>query len=156
MRLLWCSEVELNGLSEGLDGLGQTPPLSLDVETYSPQGFSYDAEDPIVSVSLARPLRCNPRMGVEISSVICHPSLEPRLLRTLSSLLDSHLEGALLTYNGSRFDLPYLEARARRFNIDLSGKLERTPHIDLYRLIRGLGVCLPSYRQKDVEGISGW
>lgn len=151
MRSLWHSDGELTGLSEALDC--QAPPLSLDIETYSPQGFPYDAEDPIVSVSLARPLSWNPRLGVEISSVICHPSLEPRLLRTLSSLLDSHLEGILLTYNGLRFDLPYLESRASRFDIEMS--LERIPHIDLYRLIRGLGVYLPSYRQKDVEEYLG-
>ncbi len=155
MQFLECGARGLMRISEALDCLCRASPLSLDIETYSPQGFPYDAEDLIVSVSLARPLCGNPRWWVEISSVICHPSLEPRLLKTLSSQLDSRIEGPLLTYNGLRFDLPYLEARARRFGIDLARNLERIPHIDLYRLIRGLGICLPNHRQKDVEEFLG-
>ncbi|MBS7638154.1 ribonuclease H-like domain-containing protein [Candidatus Bathyarchaeota archaeon] len=138
-----------------LDGLSQIPITSLDIETYSPQGFPHDAEDPIVSVSLAQPLCGDPRWGVELSSVVCHPSLEPRLLRILSSLLNSRLGGILLTYNGLRFDLPYLKSRADRYGIELSWKLDGMPHIDLYQLVRGWELCLPSYRQKEVEEFLG-
>lgn len=155
MRLLGYGGEGLRGISEALGYTDQSPPLSLDIETYSPNGFPYDGGDPVVSVSLARPLYGDPRLGLEASSIICHPSLEPELLRNLSNLFGQRLEGLLLTYNGLHFDIPYLQSRANRYGIDLKRRLEGALHIDLYQLIRGSGLRLTSYRQKDVEEYLG-
>ncbi len=82
------------------------------------------------------------------------PNEEAEVLRAFFTLAVSF--PTLVTFNGTTFDLPFLEKRAEL----LCGEeplLAATNHIDLYREAKALRnlLCLPSYRQKDIECFLG-
>ncbi|MBC7129727.1 ribonuclease H-like domain-containing protein, partial [Candidatus Bathyarchaeota archaeon] len=126
--------------------------LSFDIETFSPTGFPYNAEDPVVNYSLVAPLE---RGGLFAVSAIGLPEAEVNLLRLLRGLFEAFEGFYLLTYNGVKFDLEYVVKRGRLYGLDFMDALRRHEHIDVYQLLRWLGVRLPSYSQKSVEKVLG-
>lgn len=129
--------------------------IGFDIETYSPNGFPCNMEDPIVNFSLASPIFNDLRKGVLTVSVACHPSYEGKLLKILYSLLSS-VEGRLLTYNGSKFDVQYTVHRGSLFDLDFQRIFSDLSHFDLYKLVRWLNIRLPGYTQKTVEKYLGF
>jgi len=130
--------------------------VSFDIETYSPKGFPYTMEDPIVNFSLALPVFQNPRNGLIAFSVISHPQFEKKLLKLLYNLLSSFNGSSLLTYNGSKFDVQYVIHRGSLFNLDFEGVFSTFLHIDVYKLVKWLNIKLSSYSQRSVEKLVGF
>ena len=86
------------------------------------------------------------------------PSGEAQLLREFMDYvrrLADRRACRLVHYNGSTFDLPYIDAKCRQYNIE--NVLSRLPGTDVYRCMRPLQVCLglSSMRQKDLETCMG-
>ncbi len=78
---------------------------------------------------------------------------EEEIIRQTFHLLDS--VDMMLTYNGRHFDLPFMEARAKRYGINGF----RFPYnLDLYLVVNGhsaLRQTLPSLKQKSLEIFMG-
>lgn len=129
--------------------------LSLDIETHSPNGFPYEMEDPIVIATLTASKHLDVRRGTAITTLIAPPEREGELLKLLASLLGLfNEEVVLITYNGSRFDLPYLNYRASLYGLNLEAELSRFKHLDLYKAVKKL-LLLRSYSLKNVENHLG-
>lgn len=118
-----------------------------DLETYSPKGFPADFNDPIVNASLA----IEDGGGLVLFSLIYPPEEERRLLWRLLRFMDG-FDGSLVTYNGSKFDLPYLARRLLRHDLPWRPALR---HLDAYRLVKRALDGLPSYSQASVERALG-
>lgn len=132
------------------------PLLSFDVETYSPHGFPFRMEDPIVNFSMALPTFQNPKDGLLTFSFISHPRFERELLMLLYDVLLSLDGGFLVTYNGTKFDVEYVIHRGSLFDFDFQSLFSSFFHVDLYKLVRWLDIRLPRYSQKAVEKIVGF
>ncbi|HID17965.1 TPA: hypothetical protein EYP27_00300 [Candidatus Bathyarchaeota archaeon] len=126
--------------------------VSFDIETFSPNGFPYNAEDPVVNYSLVIPLS---GQGFVAISAIGFPKTEGSLLKLLNSLLMAFRGFHLLTHNGVKFDLEYVARRGRLYGLDFHQALNKLQHVDVYQLVRRLKVGLPSYAQKFVEKALG-
>jgi uncharacterized protein YprB with RNaseH-like and TPR domain len=142
------------------EGLNRPPSLDLpyvgfDIETYSPNGFPEDGEDPVVTATLAMSISRDPRRGMLLISLIYPPSLEENLLAWLHRFLSSSKGGLLLTYNGARFDLQYATHRGRIYGIDFETAFSSYEHVDVYEVVRRANIQLPSYGQKTVERFMG-
>ena len=77
------------------------------------------------------------------------------ILRTLEKLREAD---CVLTYNGRRFDLPFLETRMKRLDIPGREDLLGLYNLDLYPIIRNdspLKEVLGSLRQKNIEYYMG-
>lgn len=110
--------------------------LSFDIETYSPNGFPFAMEDPIVNFSLVAPWT---RKGLFSVSFLAEPLFENEMLSLLYKLL-RELEGCfLLTYNGTRFDLPYTIERGRLYGLDFA---EVFPSLIIGMFTKGLNVLI--------------
>jgi uncharacterized protein YprB with RNaseH-like and TPR domain len=137
------------------DSLNHAPLISLDIETFSPYGFPHNKGDPVVATSVAALIGRDMRDGLMLFSMICRPSSEGRLINWISKLFNSLSGSFLLTYNGKKFDLPYIKFRAERYGINLDGEIERLVHIDLYELVKRFRLSFPRYSQKVVEQCLG-
>lgn len=126
--------------------------VAFDIETFSPEGFPYNFEDPVVNYSMVIPFENH---GLLFISVIGTPKHESGLLRLLYSVFNGLQGFNLLTYNGSRFDVEYILKRGRLYGLDFTRVLGGLHHIDVYRIIKWLGIRLPSYAQKCVEKYFG-
>jgi len=126
--------------------------VSFDIETYSPNGFPYNAEDPVVNYSLVAPLAGNGFLAI---SAIGLPEAEALLLKLLGGLMEAFKDFYLLTYNGLKFDLEYVFRRGRLYGLDFKEAFNTQRHIDVYQLVKWLGVRLPNYSQKSVEKAMG-
>ncbi len=80
------------------------------------------------------------------------PSEEAAVLAAFGERLMAHPKW--VTFNGTTFDLPFLQKRAARHDIALPPAAE---HLDLYRVVRRMKglLLLPSYKQKSVECFLG-
>lgn len=126
--------------------------LSFDIETYSPDGFPYAMEDPIVNFSLVAPWTSKGLLSV---SVLARPSFEREILRLLYNLLLG-LQGCfLLTYNGSKFDLPYTIKRGKLYGLDFADVFSKFRHWDVYQKVKCLNLGLLRYDQRSVERFLG-
>ena len=126
--------------------------LSFDIETYSPNGFPYAMEDPIVNFSLVAPWTRKDLFSVPF---LAEPLFENEMLSLLYKLL-RELEGCfLLTYNGTRFDLPYTIERGRLYGLDFAEVFSKFNHLDVYQGVKCLNPRLPRYDQKSVERFFG-
>lgn len=79
------------------------------------------------------------------------PDDEPELLARYIGLLSQ--ADVVVTFNGQRFDLPFLRTRMRRHGMDTSS-LDRLYSMDIYRVVRyhsHLPKILPNLKQKTVE-----
>lgn len=138
--------LQLPHLAGKLAWLGEKDPLFLDIET---TGLS-------------------PRTSHLYQITICHkkevhqwfldrPAEEKEMLVSFHSYLAGHVtaDACLVTYNGSTFDLPYLEKKAAFYSLNqpLSGMRQ----IDLYALLRPYRKLISpdSFKQKDLERYVG-
>lgn len=83
------------------------------------------------------------------------PEDEKELLQRYVDLLTQY--DVVVTYNGNRFDLPFLIQRMKRHGLDPAG-LEAMHSLDLYRILRyhsHLPKILPNLKQKTVEVFLG-
>jgi len=131
------------------------PYIGFDIETYSPNGFPRDGEDPVVAATLAVSVDGDPRRGLLLLSLIYPPSREETLLTWLRCFLSSSRGSCLVTYNGARFDLRYVVHRGRRHGIGFENVFSNYEHMDLYEAVRRSRLRLPSYGQKAIEGFMG-
>ena len=127
------------------------PYIGFDIETYSPNGFPADGQDPIIAVTLAASFSQDVRKGLLLTSLIFPPPMEDLLLIWLHQFLASFRDGCLVTYNGAKFDLQYVVHRGRMHGIDFDSAFLNYDHLDLYEVMRRSSVRLPSYGQKTVE-----
>jgi len=125
------------------------PLISLDIETYSPCGFPEKKDDPVVSLTLAVSETSRIQNGLVVVSILFPPEKERELLVRTREILSTLPEGTLTTYNGSRFDLPYLQFRGNVHGVDLREIEMRLKHIDAYDIARTFPFS--SYSQKRVE-----
>ena len=146
---------DVGWMRTGLDSPNPTPYIGFDIETYSPDGFPEDFEDPIVAATLGISHSGDIRQGLMVISLIYPPHAERSLLRRLLNLMAACPEGFLLTYNGRRFDVAYLIDRAARHRLDSDTALSKHEHADLYDIIKHSGMPLASYGQKTVEHFLG-
>ncbi|MCI2146925.1 MAG: ribonuclease H-like domain-containing protein [Clostridiales bacterium] len=80
------------------------------------------------------------------------PEEEADLLHAADELLQTF--DCVITYNGRRFDLPFLKTRAKKNHLTISDPYD----LDLYQVIRNyspLRSVLPSLRQKSIEWYMG-
>jgi uncharacterized protein YprB with RNaseH-like and TPR domain len=147
------SLMTFKGLSEGTHGFASIRNIvSFDIETFSPDGFPYNAEDPIVNYSLVVPLS---KFGLFAISAIGSPEDEAILLRLLNKLIEAFNGFYLLTYNGSKFDLEYVVKRGHFYGLNFEEAFNMQRHIDVYKLVKWLGVKSPCYSQKSIEKALG-
>ena len=79
------------------------------------------------------------------------PEDEPELLKRYIDVLSQ--ADVVVTFNGQRFDIPFLKTRMERHGMDVSA-LERLYSMDIYRILRyhsHLPQILPNLKQKTVE-----
>jgi len=139
-----------------LEGLElDVPIVGLDIETYSPSGFPARRQDPVVAATLAVSLSPGLSRGLVLVSMVFPPSMEGELLDMLRIMLRLFRGGTMVTYNGERFDLPYVAHRGLLHGLDLGRSLEGYRQLDVYKVVRSAMPTLPSYRQRDVEGFLG-
>lgn len=76
---------------------------------------------------------------------------ESDILASFADYLSAGSFRRVITFNGTRFDLPYLTHRAARYGITLP--LEQPEHLDIYKelVLRKELFQLQNYRQKTVE-----
>jgi len=127
------------------------PYIGFDIETYSPNGFPADGQDPVVTITLATSFFRDVRKGLLLTSLIFPPGMEDLLLDWLHRFLASFREGCLVTYNSTNFDLKYVLHRGKMYGIDFDPVFLNYDHLDLYKVVRRAGVRLPSYEQNAVE-----
>ena len=140
-------------LLENFSEIGLCGVLAFDIETFSPNGFPYNFEDPIVNFSLVAPFD---GLGFLSLSVIGEPKLENVMLNLLHRLMPLFKGFRLLTYNGSRFDLGYTIERGRLYGLDFEDVFSSLHHIDVYKIVRWLNFNLPRFDQKSVEKYFGF
>lgn len=82
-------------------------------------------------------------------------SEEKDVLAAFSELLKNGAYRRIITFNGARFDLPFLDARAKKH--DVSFDLSECASFDIYKELtaRKEFFQLPNYRQKTVEQFLG-
>jgi uncharacterized protein YprB with RNaseH-like and TPR domain len=131
------------------------PFVGFDIETYSPNGFPAHGEDPIVAATLAVSPSFALNSGLMLISMIFPPSKEGELLSWLHAMLELFSGGSMVTYNGWRFDLPYVIHRGRLHGLNLEWALGAYHQLDVYKAVRAALPTLPSYRQKAVEDLIG-
>ncbi|MDW8044994.1 MAG: ribonuclease H-like domain-containing protein [Nitrososphaerota archaeon] len=126
--------------------------LSLDVETYSPKGFPYAREDPIIIATLMATNHLDIGEGAVILSLLYPPNREKILLKLLKRALTvlGSKESYLITYNGASFDLPYITLRGRLYGIDFENIFTSFTHIDVYHIAKSM-MNVNSYTLKSVE-----
>ena len=147
--------IERMGFSGGMNAFDFDHPIvGFDVETYSPYGFPVDRRDPMITATLAVSPSFDMSRGLVLLSMLFPPRMEKVLLKLLKESL-SGLSGSLVTYNGERFDLPYTVHRASIYGINFKEVFTGYKSIDVYRFARKLWTDLPSYGQKEVEGLLG-
>jgi len=131
------------------------PFIGFDIETYSPNGFPKNFEDPVVAATIALSINEDFRNGLIVLSSIFPPSSETLILKWILNTLASLPRGCILTYNGKRFDITYIMTRAERCGINYCEKaLGKHNHIDLYEKVKQNG-RLSSFKQKVVEQFLG-
>ena len=82
------------------------------------------------------------------------PSEEPHVIAAVIEELKNF--DMIVTYNGRKFDMPFLLKRAQKNKIHISGQLPY--NLDLYHVVRGfspLKSMLPDLKQKTVENFTG-
>ena len=85
-----------------------------------------------------------------------HPSEEAALLEKFSEFLAAKTPARVITFNGSGFDLPFLAARAEKYNIPIG--LSGYGLLDIYREVTKHKRLfnLANYRQKTIEQFLGF
>jgi len=142
--------VEATGERSGRMDL-RLPYTGFDIETYSPNGFPAEGQDPVITATLTTSFSQDLRSGLLLVSLIFPPSQEDLLLIWLHRFLASFRDGCLVTYNGAKFDLGYVAHRGRMHGVAFDQVFLNYDHLDLYDMVRRLRIRPPSYGQKAVE-----
>lgn len=100
----------------------ELPLYGLDIETDTSVDGLDPAVSPIVSVAI---------VGAGVEHVLDGP--ERDVLEALDRAIADLAPGVLITWNGSGFDLPFLDERARRLGIELGLRIAHDPGIVLSR-----------------------
>lgn len=134
--------------------------LAFDIETYNPQGAPRPGKDPTVMISYAIK---DGGAGIITYRETKRPfakkvSDEREMINAFTKLVDETDTELLLGYNSTSFDLPYLKAsaeanattlalgrdgsdfRARRRGMFNEAKITGRLHVDLYPVVRFLGI----------------
>lgn len=109
----------------------------------------YPAHDMIINGGF-----CDPLSGEIFQNFAESPQDEKRILEEILEMLGGC--DAVVSYNGDRFDLPFVLSRAKKYG--LCEKLPIFRSIDVYRLLKNywpLAKTLESLSQKNVERILG-
>jgi len=97
---------------------------------------------------------CDPATGEVFQNFAESPADEKRILEEMLGILGEC--DAVVTYNGDRFDLPFVLTRAKKYG--LCDKLPLFRSIDVYKLLKNywpLAKSLESLSQKSVEEVMG-
>lgn len=139
------------------EGRPQLSALAFDIETYNPVGAPREAKDPIIMISYA-----GRHSGVITYKPIDRPFVqalpsEKEIIERLNAVVKEENPDVIFGYNSANFDLPYLEARARVWNIPFhigrwSSRLRKVRkgmvngmaldgriHVDVYSAVRFFG-----------------
>jgi uncharacterized protein YprB with RNaseH-like and TPR domain len=146
-------KIDLTKISEGPNL--EIPIIGFDIETYSPNGFPAQRQDPIVAATLALSLSLNSNHGLMLISMIFPPSMEGDLLNILHTILQPCQGGSMVTYNGKRFDLLYTVHRGLLHGLNLQQTFENYGQLDIYEIVKSALPTLPGYGQKVVENFLG-
>ena len=137
--------------------------LAFDIETYNPQGLPRERSDPAVMISYASKDEDDRKAGVLTFRETGKPfakkfGTEKEMIEGFLKLVKDFDAELLLGYNSTSFDLPYLKARAeansisfgigrdntsfraRRRGMFNEAKITGRLHIDLYPVVRFLGI----------------
>ncbi len=95
---------------------GAVPLYGLDIETDTSTGGLDPTCSAIVAVAVS---------GTEIEVVLDGP--EPQLLKELDDLIRQLDPGVIVTWNGGRFDLPFIERRAANHGVPMGLELIEVP-----------------------------
>jgi len=109
----------------------------------------YPARDMIINGGF-----CDPQSGEVFQNFAENPQDEKRIIEEILGILEGC--DAVITYNGERFDLPFVLARAKKYGI--CDRLPLFRSIDVYRLLKNywpLAKTLDSLSQKNVEKVMG-
>lgn len=127
---------------------GGMKPCVFDIET---TGLSSERSKVILTAMLI-PIKG----GAEITQFLAENPYEEKLVlaATVNFLNENDID-YLITYNGAKFDIPFVERRFRMLNLD---DVFSYYNLDIYRLVRsysGIGHLLTSMKQKDLENYMG-
>lgn len=79
-----------------------------------------------------------PRPQWDFAAFVDKENDEEKLLTTIDEVLNEQIHGHLITFDGRRFDLPYLAARAMKHNMALKYRWPlgyNSTHVDLFELL---------------------
>lgn len=102
---------------------GAVPLYGLDIETDTSTGGLDPTRSAIVAVAVS---------GTEIEVVLDGP--EPLLLKDLDDLIGQLDPGVIVTWNGGRFDLPFIAHRAASHGVPIGLELIEVPTVGVHRL----------------------
>ncbi|MEE0954519.1 MAG: ribonuclease H-like domain-containing protein [Eubacterium sp.] len=126
--------------------LGEKDPLFLDIET---TGLSSGSSH-LYQITICYHRKIH-------QWFLDHPWQEKEMLQAFYDFLIEELEpdACLVTYNGTTFDLPYLERKAAFYGVALP--FSKMRQIDLYALLRPYRKLISpdSFKQKDLEHYAG-
>ncbi|MEM2962887.1 MAG: DNA-directed DNA polymerase [Candidatus Anstonellales archaeon] len=146
--------------------------LAFDIETYNPQGNPRPKNDPIIMISYATRNKARVLTFKKIDSDFVEvKKSEEEVISSFCKILDQEDIELLVGYNSSVFDIPYLAERSRELGIELAlgrdkssykrrvfgmrtlAKISGRIHLDLYHIIRFMGIIgalrLPKYSLED-------
>ena len=138
-----CRRADHSAIVEYIDGFDRRPRarelLYLDIET---TGLGEGAFAFMIGVAFWD----GDLLQVE-HLLIDDPDHEPALLKMLASRYDER--PVVITYNGSRFDIPLLQRRYKHH--DLDDPFGKRPHLDLLPFCRDTFAGLPRYKLATLE-----
>ena len=132
--------------------LGDMNMVVIDIET---TGLSAK-NSAVILVGFLSPDSVNPNQVNSVQLFAENFKEEKDLLLELDKRLTALDLDGLVTFNGHRFDIPYLKARAEFHGIEMPSL--NAYHLDLYRLVRkfsDLKSKLPNLKQKTLENYMG-
>ena len=156
------SQVELTVKGSDVKSIKELPAekvdlkmLALDIETYSPQRFPNPKEDPVIMLALADDKEQLVLTTKEEASALNNTLIfktEKEMLKKMVKIIQEKKPDALVTYNGDKFDLPYLMERCRQLKVEFgigygqtaprvqkgseAVKLKGILHLDAFQMIR--------------------
>lgn len=144
--LTWISQLSPDDFSETALHYYQENDLFFDIET---TGLSSKYHN-IYCIG------CCYRQGASITAVqffACSPADEAEILTAFLTLAQDYER--LISFNGLRFDLPFIEVRCRHHRLACS--LSKMEHLDLFQTCSRLKhlLSLPSCKQKSIEHFLG-
>lgn len=116
----------------------ERPVISIDIETYSPNGFPELFQDLVAVVGIGISYKFDGDVTIIKQFVIdeLNEESEAKLFQEVVKYLNDLDGGVIVSYNGARFDIPYLIYRGQKHCIDLWGILSKFRHVDVYYMVQ--------------------